>query len=164
MTPWEHFTTLRDEHGTIVLEEVDEDTATATFRVHARRSVTARLVAGEVRFEGDPPPALRAALTAPPGEVAAAASPPRVPASPAPSPRAPAPVASPPRVPASPAPPPPAPAPVASPPREPASPAPPPRAPAPVASSPGEPGSHRGAWVAAGVACGIAAIAAWRRR
>ena len=30
---------LRDAHGTIVLEEVDEDAGVATYRVYGRRSV-----------------------------------------------------------------------------------------------------------------------------
>ena len=58
---------LRDAHGTIVLEEADDDTRTATFRVHGRRSLVATVAAdGVVRFDGEVPPVLRAAL-APPG-------------------------------------------------------------------------------------------------
>ena len=53
---------LRDEHGTIVLEEVDADTSTATFRVYGRRSLTATRTASGVTFDGDAPPVLRAAL------------------------------------------------------------------------------------------------------
>ena len=39
VTPWEQLSALpplRDEHGTIVLEEIDDDTHTATFRVYGR--------------------------------------------------------------------------------------------------------------------------------
>ena len=39
---WNRLSTLpplRDATGTIVLEEADDDTRTATFRVHARRSL-----------------------------------------------------------------------------------------------------------------------------
>jgi hypothetical protein len=53
---------LRDQHGTIVLEEVDEDTRMATYRVYGRRSVT---VTAEGASDGDIPPALRAALDPP---------------------------------------------------------------------------------------------------
>ena len=52
---------LRDSDGAIVLEEVDEDTGTATYRVYGRRSVT--LVAGGPYDEA--PPVLRAALDPP---------------------------------------------------------------------------------------------------
>jgi hypothetical protein len=51
---------LRDRDGTIVLEEVDEDTGTATYRVYGRRSVTVT-----PDGEGDVPQALRAALNPP---------------------------------------------------------------------------------------------------
>jgi hypothetical protein len=57
---------LRDRHGTIVLEEVDEDTGTATFRVYGRSSVTARRSDAGVAFDGDAPSVLRAALAPPP--------------------------------------------------------------------------------------------------
>ena len=43
---WEQLSTLpplRDATGTIVLEEADDDTRTATFRVYGRRSLTATL-------------------------------------------------------------------------------------------------------------------------
>ena len=53
---------LRDPQGTIVLEEVDEDTGTATYRVYGRRSVT---VTADDRSDGDVPPVLRAALHSP---------------------------------------------------------------------------------------------------
>jgi hypothetical protein len=53
---------LRDEHGTIVLEEVDEDTGTATFRVYGRRSLVVSRTAGGVVFDGKAPAVLRAAL------------------------------------------------------------------------------------------------------
>jgi hypothetical protein len=89
---------LRDEHGTIVLEEVDEDRGTATYRVYGRGS----LVVGPGVPAGAPP-ALRAALT----------------------------------------------------------PAAPPPASSPAALAPRP---HRGRWVAAGVAAGIAVVAARRRR
>jgi hypothetical protein len=56
---------LRDAHGTIVLEEVDEDQRTATFRVYGRRSLVASRTAGGVVFDGEAPPVLRAALTPP---------------------------------------------------------------------------------------------------
>lgn len=66
MTPWDQLASLpplRDEHGTIVLEELDDDTRTATFRLYGRASLTATLTpAGDVRFDGPVPPALRAAL------------------------------------------------------------------------------------------------------
>jgi hypothetical protein len=52
---------LRDADGAIVLEEVDEDAGTATYRVHGRRSVT--LAAGGPFDEA--PPVLRAALDPP---------------------------------------------------------------------------------------------------
>ena len=57
---WPEF--LRDEHGTIVLEEVDEDTGTATYRVHGRRLLTVTEDGGS---DGDVPAALRAALDPP---------------------------------------------------------------------------------------------------
>ena len=53
---------LRDEHGTIVLEEVDEDTGAATYRVYGRRSVT---LSADGASDGDVPRALRAALDPP---------------------------------------------------------------------------------------------------
>jgi hypothetical protein len=56
---WPQF--VRDHDGAIVLEEVDEDRGTATYRVYGRRSVTVA--------EGGPydelPPGLRAALDPP---------------------------------------------------------------------------------------------------
>jgi hypothetical protein len=69
---WRRLTTLpplRDEHGTIVLEEADDDTRTATFRIHARTALTATVTpAGEVRFDGDAPPVLVAACLAAKGD------------------------------------------------------------------------------------------------
>jgi hypothetical protein len=69
VTAWERLSTLpplRDEHGTILLEEIDDDTHTATFRVYGRSSLTATLTpAGELRFDGPVPAALRAALAPP---------------------------------------------------------------------------------------------------
>jgi hypothetical protein len=66
---WEELSTLpplRDATGTIVLEEADDDTRTATFRVYGRSSLTATLApGGEVRFDGEAPPKLRAALAPP---------------------------------------------------------------------------------------------------
>lgn len=53
---------LRDAEGTIVLEELDDDTRTATFRVYARASLRAWVEDGEVRFDGQPPAALLRAL------------------------------------------------------------------------------------------------------
>ena len=53
---------LRDPNGAIVLEEVDEDTRTATYRVYGRRSVT---VTADGRSDGDVPRALRDALDLP---------------------------------------------------------------------------------------------------
>jgi hypothetical protein len=53
---------LRDQHGTIVLEEVDEDTATATFRVYGRRSLVATRTRSGVAFDGDAPVVLRVAV------------------------------------------------------------------------------------------------------
>jgi hypothetical protein len=62
---WEELSTLpplRDATGTIMLEEADDDTRTATFRVYGRRSLTATLAPdGTVRFDGEVPPVLRAA-------------------------------------------------------------------------------------------------------
>jgi hypothetical protein len=52
---------LRDADGVIVLEEVDEDAGTATYRVHGRRSVT---VSADGPFDAVPA-ALRAALDPP---------------------------------------------------------------------------------------------------
>ena len=66
---WRRLSTLaplRDGHGTIVLEEADDDTRTATFRVYGRRSLTATLTPEEeVRFDGEAPPVLLAALAPP---------------------------------------------------------------------------------------------------
>jgi len=63
---WETLSTLpplRDAAGTIVLEEADDDTRTATFRVHGRRSLVATVALdGTVTFDGEVPPMLRAAL------------------------------------------------------------------------------------------------------
>ena len=53
---------LRDPDGTIVLEEIDEDTGTATYRVYGRRSLT---VTADGGADGDVPEVLRAALTPP---------------------------------------------------------------------------------------------------
>ncbi len=64
---WDHLSTLpplRDEHGTIVLEEADDDTQTATFRIYGRTSLTATVTpTGEIHFDGEAPPTLRAATT-----------------------------------------------------------------------------------------------------
>jgi hypothetical protein len=107
VTAWERLSALpplRDATGTILLEEVDDDTRTATFRVYGRSSLTATLTpSGEFVFDADPPPALLSAL----------------------SPRS--------------------------------NPQPPSRGSDPVEG-------RRGLWAAAWVACGIAAIAARRRR
>ncbi|WP_028064388.1 hypothetical protein [Solirubrobacter soli] len=54
-------TQLRDADGAIVLEEVDEDAGTATYRVHGRRSVT---LSADGPFE-DAPPVLRVVLDPP---------------------------------------------------------------------------------------------------
>ncbi len=66
MTTWEALSTLpplRDATGTIVLEEADDDTRTATFRVYGRRSLTATLTpAGGVALRRRGPAALRDAL------------------------------------------------------------------------------------------------------
>jgi hypothetical protein len=100
---WEELSTLpplRDATGTIVLEEADDDTRTATFRIYGRSSLTATLTpTGEVRFDGEVPPVLRAAIVK--------GSDPFIPA---------------------------------------------------------QQSGGRGKWVAAGAACGAAAIAIWRRR
>jgi len=56
---------LRDATGTIVLEEADDDTRTATFRVYGSRSLTVRFDAAGPRFDGDAPPVLRRALAPP---------------------------------------------------------------------------------------------------
>ncbi len=56
---------LRDAHGTIALEEADDDTRTATFRVHGSRSLTVTLGEGGPRFDGAVPPVLRRALAPP---------------------------------------------------------------------------------------------------
>jgi hypothetical protein len=56
---------LRDAHGTIVLEEADDDTRPATFRVYASRSLTVTLGERGPRFDGDAPPVLRRALAPP---------------------------------------------------------------------------------------------------
>jgi hypothetical protein len=53
---------LRDANGTIVLEEVDEDTGTATFRVYGRRSLVATRTPSGVVFDGEAPSVLRAAV------------------------------------------------------------------------------------------------------
>jgi len=50
---------LRDAHGTIVLEEVDEDVGVATYRVYGRRSVA---VSADGESDGDVPRALLTAL------------------------------------------------------------------------------------------------------
>jgi hypothetical protein len=52
---------LRDGEGAIVLEEVDEDAGTATYRVYGRRSLT---VAAGGPYD-DAPAVLRAALDPP---------------------------------------------------------------------------------------------------
>jgi hypothetical protein len=68
MITWQAIATLpplRDDAGTIVLEEADDDTQTATFRVYGRSSVTATLMSNGVRFDGEAPPKLRAALAPP---------------------------------------------------------------------------------------------------
>jgi hypothetical protein len=71
---WETLSTLpplRDEHGTIVLEEADDDTRTATFRVYGRRRLTATVIpSGGVRFSGEAPAILRDALPPAPEPVA----------------------------------------------------------------------------------------------
>jgi hypothetical protein len=56
---------LRDRHGTIVLEEVDEDTRTAVFRVYGRTSLFATETERGVVFDGEAPAVLRAALAPP---------------------------------------------------------------------------------------------------
>jgi hypothetical protein len=56
---------LRDADGTIVLEEADDDTRTAVFRVYGARSLTVRFDEAGPRFDGDVPPALRRALAPP---------------------------------------------------------------------------------------------------
>jgi hypothetical protein len=66
VTTWDQLSNLpplRDEHGTIVLEELDADTRTAAFRVYGRTSLTATLTpTGELAFDADPPQVLREAL------------------------------------------------------------------------------------------------------
>jgi hypothetical protein len=66
VTTWDELSTLpplRDATGTIVLEEADDDTRTATFRIYGRSSVTAALAPdGAVRFGGEAPQSLRDAL------------------------------------------------------------------------------------------------------
>jgi hypothetical protein len=57
---------LRDAHGTIVLEEVDEDTGTATFRVYGRSSLSATRTEAGVVFDGEAPAVLLAAVVPPP--------------------------------------------------------------------------------------------------
>jgi len=57
---WPEF--LRDEHGTIVLEEIDEDAGSASYRVYGRRSVTVTAAGGA---DGDVPDTLRDALDPP---------------------------------------------------------------------------------------------------
>jgi hypothetical protein len=92
---------LRDATGTIVLEEADDDTRTATFRVYGRTSLAATLTpTGEVRFDGDAPPVLRVATMVKGSDSLIST----------------------------------------------------------------QQSSGRGKWVAAGAACGAAAIAIWRRR
>ena len=56
------FAPLRDATGTIVLEEADDDTRRATFRIYGSQSLTVRMEGAQVRFEGEAPPALRQAL------------------------------------------------------------------------------------------------------
>ena len=56
---------LRDANGTIVLEEADDDTHTAIFRVYGARSLTVTLEDGGPRFDGAVPPVLRRALAPP---------------------------------------------------------------------------------------------------
>jgi hypothetical protein len=56
---------LRDAHGTIVLEEVDEDTGTAVFRVYGRRTVVATATDSGVVFVGEAPAVLRGAFAPP---------------------------------------------------------------------------------------------------
>jgi len=56
---WPEF--VRDRDGAIVLEEVDEDAGTATYRLYGRRSVT---VLAEGPYD-DLPAVLRAALEPP---------------------------------------------------------------------------------------------------
>jgi hypothetical protein len=103
VTTWEALSTLpplRDATGTIVLEEADDDTRAATFRIYGRTSLTATLAPdGAVRFDGEAPQALRAAIVK--------GSDPFMPA---------------------------------------------------------QQSGGRGKWVAAGAACGVAALAIWRRR
>ncbi|MDA0165554.1 hypothetical protein OM076_35120 [Solirubrobacter ginsenosidimutans] len=53
---------LRDADGTIVLEEVDEDTGTAVFRVYGRRTVVATATDSGIVVEGEAPAVLRAAF------------------------------------------------------------------------------------------------------
>jgi hypothetical protein len=53
---------LRDANGTIVLEEVDDDADTATFRIYGRRSLVATRTPAGVVFDGEAPPVLRSAL------------------------------------------------------------------------------------------------------
>ena len=56
---------LRDANGTILLEEADDDTRTATFRVYGARSLAVTLEDGVPRFDGAVPPVLRRALAPP---------------------------------------------------------------------------------------------------
>jgi Arc/MetJ family transcription regulator len=56
---------LRDERGTVVLEELDDDARTATFRIYGRTALTARNTAVGIAFDGPVPPVLRAALAPP---------------------------------------------------------------------------------------------------
>ena len=111
---WDELSTLpplRDTLGTILLEEVDDDTRTATFRVYGCSSLTATLTPeGAVRFDSDAPPVLRDALNP---------QPPSTGSDPVEGQRS-------------------------------------------MGSDPLE--GRRGLWVAVGAACGVAAIAAWRRR
>jgi hypothetical protein len=53
---------LRDRHGTIVLEEVDEDTGTAVYRVYGRTSLVATRTPAGIVFDGEVPDVLRVAL------------------------------------------------------------------------------------------------------
>jgi hypothetical protein len=65
---WEQLSTLpplRDAMGTIVLEEADDDTRSARFRVYGRAMVTVTLGWDGVHFDGEVPPKLRAALAPP---------------------------------------------------------------------------------------------------
>ena len=67
---WEQLSTLpplRDATGTIMLEEADDDTRTATFRIYGRSSLTATVAwDGACTSTARSRPKLRTAL-APPG-------------------------------------------------------------------------------------------------